>query len=203
MPFCYLAAPIRKPLKHIIMSSATGTIGSKVQHEHFGKGVIVEAGSESYTIWFRSQGMAKSVSRDYSGLTVLDPADAAEAPAAPGSISIPDIEEALERILDRKLHEFHLVPMATKWNNGLMILKPADDSLQTKEVPVETFFHKIVMVRDRIRLIEQKINAHKVLTDAEKVELQQYITAVYGSLTTFNVLFKEAHHQFRGNGSKD
>lgn len=83
-----------------------------------------------------------------------------------------------------------------------MILKPGDDELQGKELPIETFFHKIVMVRDRLRLIEQKINAHKGLTDEEKVDLQQYVTGIYGSLTTFNVFFKEPHHQFRGS-SKD
>jgi len=184
------------------MSAITGVIGSRVQHEHFGKGVIVEVATETYTIWFKSQGMTKSVSKDYPGLSITDPGTVTEANGNETGVSLPDIEEALERILDRKLHEFQLVPMATKWNNGLMILKPADDGLQTKEVPIETFFHKIVMVRDRLRLIEQKINAHKVLTDAEKVELQQYITAVYGSLTTFNILFRDMHHQFRGS-SKD
>src|SRR5690606_10770610 len=121
-------------------------------------------------------------------------------PAGNGNITLTDIEQALDNILERRLHEMQLVPMANKWNSGTLILKPADESLQTKEIPIEGFFHKIVMVRDRLRLIEQKINAHKVLTDEEKIDLQQYITGIYGSLTTFNVLFRETHHQFRGMG---
>jgi len=177
-------------------------IGSRVNHEHFGKGIIVEAGSETYTIWFKSQGTAKTVSKDFTGLTITAAAEGGATGNENGSISITDVEQALETILDRRLHEFQLVPMATRWNNGTMILKPADESLQSKEVPLETFFHKIVMVRDRMRLIEQKINAHKGLSEADKVDMQQYITAVYGSLTTFNVLFKETHHQFKGM-SKD
>jgi hypothetical protein len=96
-----------------------------------------------------------------------------------------------------------MVPMANKWNNGTLIMKPGDESLQPKELPIESFFHKIVMVRDRLRLIEQKINAHKTLTDEEKLDLQQYVTGIYGSLTTFNVLFKETQHQFKGSGGKE
>ena len=84
-----------------------------------------------------------------------------------------------------------------------MLLQPKDASMQAKEIPIETFFHKIVMVRDRLRLIEQKINAHKVLTDEDKVDMQQYITAVYGSLTSFNILFKDTIHQFKGVGGKE
>lgn len=175
-------------------------IGSRVEHPHFGRGVIVDVSSEAYTVWFRSQNMAKTIGKDFE-LKVLEAANGNDVGVS--GISLSDVEQALENILDRRLHEMQIVPMANKWNNGTMILKPSDESLQPKEVPIETFFHKIVMVRDRLRLIEQKINAHKGLTDEEKVDMQQYISAVYGSLTTFNVLFKETHHQFKGAGIKE
>ncbi len=175
-------------------------IGSRVEHPHFGRGVIVDVSSEAYTVWFRSQNMAKTIGKDFE-LKVLEATGGND--GGMSGVSLSDVEQALENILDRRLHEMQIVPMANKWNNGTMILKPSDESLQPKEVPIETFFHKIVMVRDRLRLIEQKINAHKGLTDEEKVDMQQYISAVYGSLTTFNVLFKETHHQFKGAGIKE
>ncbi len=175
--------------------------GTRVEHPHFGKGMIVEAASEFYTIWFKASGSVKTVSKDYKELRILEIKEAGEPASA--AVSLADIEEALEHVLDRRLNEFQLVPMAAKWNNGKIIFKPGNDDLQEKELPVESFFHKIVMVRDRLRLIEQKINAHKGLSDVEKVDLQQYITGIYGSLTTFNVLFKETHHQFKGMGGKE
>jgi hypothetical protein len=185
---------------HMTDETTTLGIGSRVEHPHFGRGVVVDVSSASYTIWFKSQQSAKQVSHDYS-LKVLGATEGAGSGAG-AAISLADIEEALDNVLERRLHEMQLVPMGNRWNNGTLILKPGDDTLQNKELPIETFFHKIVMVRDRLRLIEQKINAHKGLTDEEKVDLQQYVTAIYGSLTTFNVLFRETHHQFRGN-SKD
>jgi len=171
-------------------------ICSRVEHPNFGKGVIVDAGSEFYVIWFKSLNATKEISKDYIELKLIE--GLIETQTAP-SITIADIERALNNILEERLHEFQLVPMANKWNDGTLILQPKDNSLQNKEVPIEVFFHKIVMLRDRLRLIEQKINAHKVLTDEEKVEMQQYITAIYGSLTTFNILFKETFHQFKGS----
>ena len=176
--------------------STIAGVGSRVNHKHFGKGIIVDTNSEAYIIWFKSQQGTKQVSKDFDGLQMVD---AVETVAGNGNISIADIEEALDNVLERRLHEIQMVPMGTRWTGGNLILKPVDVTLQTKEVPIDVFFHKIVMVRDRLRLIEQKINAHKVLTDEEKVDLQQYVTGIYGSLTTFNVLFRDAHHQFKGS----
>lgn len=181
------------------MSTQLG-IGSRVDHPHFGKGVIVDTASEFYIIWFKSQQGTKSISKDYELKTLEE---------VPGgttgneTITIADIEQALSNILDQRLHEMQIVPLAPRWKRGLMILKPGDPTLQSKELPIDTFFHKIIMVRDRLRVMEQKINAHKVMTDDEKIDLEQYITAIYGSLTTFNVLFKETHHQFKGAGGKE
>ena len=175
-------------------------IGSRVDHPHFGKGVVVDTALEFYIIWFKSQQGTKSISKDFADLKTIEEV---EAGGESGAITIADIEQALNNILDQRLHDTQMVPIAPKWKRGNMILKPGDTTQQSKEVPIETFCHTIVMVRDRLRVMEQKINANKVMTDDEKVDLQQYITAIYGSLTTFNVLFKETLHQFKGAGGKD
>jgi hypothetical protein len=87
-------------------------------------------------------------------------------------------------------------PLGQRWQGGEVVLKPGNDETQEKRVPIESFFHKIVMVRDKLRVLESKINGHKGLSDEEKVQLQSYITNCYGSLTTFNVLFGDKSDQF-------
>ena len=192
------------------MNTQTLGIGSRVEHPHFGRGVVVESLPETITIWFKNSGAAKSVSRDFGGMRILQAIEVSGSPtssesgASSGGVSMAEIEHALETVLDRRLHDIagELVPLGNRWQGGTLVLKPADESLQGKDLPIETFFHKIVMLRDRLRLIEQKVNAHKGLSPEEKVDMQQYITGIYGSLTTFNVLFKEPHHQFKGTGDK-
>lgn len=94
-------------------------------------------------------------------------------------------------------------PLAGKWEGGTIKLVPGKPDLQPKDLPIDALFHKVVMVRDRLRVLEQKLNAHAKLSDAEKVEMQGYITRVYGSLTSFNVLFREKGDQFIGAKSEE
>jgi hypothetical protein len=94
-----------------------------------------------------------------------------------------------------------LVPLAPKWEGGTVVLKPRDPALQPKEIPLDQLFHKIVLIRDRLRVLEQKINGSEKLSAVEKVDMQQYVTKCYGTLTTFNVLFREERDRFVGEKS--
>ena len=108
--------------------------------------------------------------------------------------------DGLKEVLRELLEEETLYgypEMAKKFQGGTILIKPADDELQPKEIPVETFFHKVVMVRDRLRVLEAKVNANDNLSSSEKVELQQYVSKAYGSLTTFNVMFRDKNDHFK------
>jgi hypothetical protein len=166
-------------------------VGSRVKHPQFGKGVIVQIRSDAYEITFIDIG-TRQITRDFEGFEIIE---AVETP--PDLATYEKMEKSLIRVLRRFSDLQETVPFGNKWNGGKVVMVPGDKSLKEKEIPIDAFFHKIVMVRDRLRVLEQKINTSN-LTDEEKVELQQYITRVYGSLTTFNILFKNKEDQFIG-----
>lgn len=172
------------------MSVAKLGIGSRVKHPSYGDGVVIGIDVAAYKLVFTLYGI-KHVGRDYALWDIIEAIEPDE------EVSFTQAEEALVRILRAYNGLQEKVELGDKWDNGLMILKPADESLKGKEIPIDAFFHKIVMVRDRIRVMEQRINSSK-LTDEEKVNLQQYITRIYGSLTSFNVLFKYKEDHFKG-----
>ena len=117
------------------------------------------------------------------------------------TVSFYKVESSLKRLLKRWSDVSEVVPIADKWKGGTITFVPSDPNLKGKELPIDTFFNKIVMVRDRLRVMEQKINS-SALEPQDKVDLQQYITRIYGSLTTFNLLFKLKEQQFVGQRSK-
>jgi hypothetical protein len=114
------------------------------------------------------------------------------------------VREAVKDQLSDALGDDEPVELAGRWEGGKLELWPKDQTLGAKEIPIDAFFHKIVLLRDRLRVLEQQINGNAKLSDEDKVHLQQYITRCYGSLTTFNVLFRRKEDHFRGSsGSKD
>lgn len=170
-------------------------VGSRVKHPAYGDGVIIHVDVAAYKVVFMLYG-AKLVGKDYSNWEVIEAIPQEE------TVSFSAAEKSLAKILKTWFGFTETVDLGDRWSGGKMILEPGEAGLQSKEVPIETFFHKIVMVRDRLRVMEQRINASN-LTDEEKVNLQQYITRIYGSLTTFNILFKHKDDQFRGDKKED
>ena len=176
------------------MSAPILTVGMKITHPHHGEGVVEKVSEGSADIRFGN--VLRTIDPRLADISVPEPA------VKIGEAEVPlkqFIEGIVESTLDRlgvEMPDTHVAQLGSRWHNGKIVLHSADPTLQTKEVPLETFFHKIVMVRNNLRVLEQKINAHEKLTDGEKVEMQQYITKSYGSLTTFNILFKEKEDQF-------
>lgn len=169
-------------------------IGSRINHAEYGKGVITNVSASEYWVTFIDNGL-KTIAID-SEFEVIEATE-----NEVDTISFYDVEQSLLSILKKWNGIGEPVAIADKWKGGKMILDPGQPGLVTKEIPIDTFFHKIVMLRDRLRVMEQKINASK-LEEIEKIELQQYITRIYGSLTTFNVLFKSSNQNFVGEKTK-
>jgi hypothetical protein len=180
------------------MDQTTLGIGTRLQHTQYGPGVIVGIRYAAYLVSFINHGI-KEIDKTDPKLDEILPENVTEEIETHS-----DVERSLLKILRLWGNTSELVPLGDRWKGGMMLLQPADKTQKPKEVPIDAFFHKIVMLRDRLRVMEQQINAHKQLSDEEKVNLQQYITRIYGSLTTFNVLFKNKEQWFIGDkGAKE
>lgn len=177
------------------MEQTTLGIGTRLQHTQYGPGVIVGLRYATYLISFINHGL-KEIDKTDNKLDEIIPENVSEELETHS-----EVEKSLLKILRLWGGLNEHVPLADKWHGGTLLIQPADKSLKPKEIPVADFFHKIVMLRDRLRVLEQNINSHKKLNDEDKVNLQQYITRCYGSLTTFNVLFKNKEHWFVGDKS--
>ena len=173
-------------------------IGTRLQHTQHGPGVIVGVRYATYLISFIYHGI-KEIDKNDTHLEEIIPENVTEEIETHS-----DVEKSLLKILRLWGGISENVKLGDRWEKGTMLLQPFDKSLKPKEIPIEDFFHKIVMLRDRVRVMEQQINSHKKLSDEDKVNLQQYITRIYGSLTTFNVLFKNKEQWFVGEkGGKE
>ncbi|WP_339917905.1 hypothetical protein [Yeosuana marina] len=168
-------------------------IGSRINHSDYGKGVVTNVTSQHYWVTFIENGL-ETIDLD-SEFEIIEAAD-----DDVDTVSFFDVESSLKEILRKWSDVSEVVPIADKWKGGKLVLEPGDTNLKSSEIPIDTFFHKITMVRDRLRVMEQKINSSN-LEEQEKIDLQQYITRSYGSLTTFNVLFKLKTQNFVGQKS--
>lgn len=174
-------------------------VGSRIDHERYGEGVIAKATLTGYEVFFARGGKMEFAKSNFQ-VKVLSRPEVASMPQT--DIKVVDLDKIIAQVLDRFAGLQHVVEIGEKWNGGTMVLQPGRTDLKGKEIPIDVFFHKIVMLRDRLRVLEQNINSNQKLSDSEKIDLQQYITRIYGSLTTFNILFDDKEDWFVGEKSK-
>ena len=170
-------------------------IGMKVLHPRYGVGIVRSLTQQTAEIAFDDA--PRTVAPASSDLTSAEPAATLTELQVPLDNLIRQTAQSVVEALGLEKDDTIVEGLATRWQRGTLVMQSSDSSLQPKEVPLETFFHKIVMIRNNLRVLEQKVNASDKLSDADKFDLQQYITRCYGSLTTFNVLFKNKDDQFR------
>jgi len=169
-------------------------IGMRVRHPNYGVGIIKSLTEHTADITFDNQ--QRTIAPETSDLSSAETTAVVSELQLPLDVLIRQTAQAVVDALGLEKPDTIVEGLGSRWQNGAFILQPGDRSLQSKEVPLETFFHKIVMIRNNLRVLEQKVNASDKLSEAEKFDMQQYITRCYGSLTTFNVLFKNKEDHF-------
>jgi hypothetical protein len=169
-------------------------VGMKVRHPQYGVGTVKTIAEHTAQIRFESG--ERTVSPEAAEMQPAEAQAAVSGLEQPLSVFLKDIIHATIQELGLERPDTIIQELGARWHKGKLVMHPADPTLQTKDVPIEVFFHKIVMIRNNLRVLEQKLNSHPQLSDSDKVEMQQYITRSYGSMTTFNILFKNKEEQF-------
>jgi len=169
-------------------------IGMKLRHPQYGVGSVKSLTEQTAEIVFEDA--SRTIAPASSDLQPAEATASVRELEMPLANLISDTARAVVDALGLEQKDAVVEDLATRWQGGTLVMQPADTSLQPKDLPLETFFHKIVMIRNNLRVLEQKVNASDKLSEADKVELQQYVTRCYGSLTTFNILFKNKDDQF-------
>lgn len=169
-------------------------IGQQIRHPQYGLGEVTALTESIADIQFSDA--KRTIAPQTSGI------QPAEAQASISGLDV-SLELFVEQIVAKSIDRLGIEKpqsvveeLAARWRGGKLVIKSADPALQSKEVELEVFFHKIVLMRNNLRVLEQRINASETLSSADKFEWQQYITRCYGSMTTFNVLFLEKEGQF-------
>lgn len=172
-------------------------VGTRIEHEKYGEGIISQNNNLTVKAIFVRGGGEVEFSKASVQFEVLAQSEI-EDDGRP-RLDVKEVERMLTLVLNKYNGLEYTADLGKKWEGGTMVLQPANPELKPKEIPIETFFHKIVMMRDRLRVLEQNINSHPTLSDEDKVNLQQYITRIYGSMTSFNILFDDKNDYFVGS----
>lgn len=176
------------------MNIAALHIGMKVRHPQYGVGTVRTISEQTAEIRFDDG--QRTVAPEAAGLEPAEAQVEVTGLSQPLKMFVEETARATVAALGLEKPESFVEELAVRWHRGKLVMHPADPTIQTKEVELEVFFHKIVMMRNNLRVLEQKVNAHEKLGEAEKIDMQQYITRCYGSMTTFNVLFRSKDGQF-------
>jgi len=168
-------------------------LGTWVSHPVFGKGKVVAYEDRDYVVLFKG-GEVKRVAFVFEAMVADQPA---------GDPELDRIRQVVREVLGERGWIDIDVELGRRWTGGTLRLIPGKEGTQGRDVPIEMFFKKLVSVRDKLRVLEQKINAHPALSGEEKLDFQGYITRCYGSLTTFNLLFASKEGQMKGQGKDE